>query len=295
MTPHDPAQRLRDFTPAHEFFVGIDSDGCVFDTMGIKHRECFVPLVIEHFDLAPVADQVREVWEFVNLYSKSRGINRYPALSNVLNLLAERPDVRDAGVAVPATDELDAWMALERNHSLAALATAVEHQGNTALQPFLDWSRAVDAAIEQRVRGVPPFPGVRECLTRLQGRADVAVVSQTPGPALEREWSEHDLARFVTLMAGQEMGAKKDHLRLAAVGKYPPARILLIGDAFGDFTAAKTHNALFFPILPGHEEASWRRLLGEGLEAFFSGAFSPEYEAALFREFQATLPEHPSW
>ena len=32
----DPAQVLREFTPSKEFFVGIDSDGCVFDSMEIK-------------------------------------------------------------------------------------------------------------------------------------------------------------------------------------------------------------------------------------------------------------------
>lgn len=35
----DPQAALRDFAKAHEFFVGIDSDGCVFDTMEVKHKE----------------------------------------------------------------------------------------------------------------------------------------------------------------------------------------------------------------------------------------------------------------
>jgi hypothetical protein len=39
----DPAQPLKDFKPKHKFFVGVDSDGSVFDTMGIKQRECFCP------------------------------------------------------------------------------------------------------------------------------------------------------------------------------------------------------------------------------------------------------------
>ncbi|GIT38549.1 MAG: hypothetical protein Ct9H300mP7_4700 [Verrucomicrobiota bacterium] len=34
----DPAQVLRDFQPGSEFFIGIDSDGCVFDSMEIKQR-----------------------------------------------------------------------------------------------------------------------------------------------------------------------------------------------------------------------------------------------------------------
>ena len=292
---HHPGPSPRDFTPAHEFFVGIDSDGCVFDSMALKHRDCFAPLFVEHFGLEPIADRAREVWEFVNLYSKTRGINRYPALSNALCLLAEHPEVRDAGYPVPSSDDLDLWMASEPRHTLANLRVEVEENGNTALQTVLDWSRAVDALIEEVVRGVPPFPGVAECLERLRYRADVMVVSQTPTAALEREWTEAGLRGYVTAIAGQEAGTKKDHLRLAAVGKYHPAKILVIGDAHGDFTAAKTNQALFFPIIPGREEESWRRLRDEGLEAFFTGRYPGDYEVGLVREFLSCLPERPSW
>ena len=37
------AQPLADLKPHGGFFVGIDSDGCAFDTMEIKHKECFCP------------------------------------------------------------------------------------------------------------------------------------------------------------------------------------------------------------------------------------------------------------
>ncbi len=292
---NDPAQPLRDFPPRHEFFVGIDSDGCVFDSMEIKHKECFTPMFVKHFGLQPVAKYAREVWDFVNLYSKSRGINRYPALSNALNLLAERPEVHARAVRVPSSDELDAWMARETKHTLTTLRTEVEQRGNTALQPVLDWSLAVDAQIKDIVHGVPPFPGVRETLQQLTGRADAMVISQTPGPALEREWTEHDLAGQVALIAGQEMGSKRDHLRLAAAAKYAPHHVLMIGDAPGDFNAAKSNHALFYPIIPGREDASWQRLLGEGLDAFFGLKYAGDYEAALLQEFNASLPEQPPW
>ena len=76
----DPSQILKDFKPTKEFFVGIDSDGCIFDSMEIKHKECFAPMFIKHFTLQAVSRYAREVWEFVNLYSKTRGANRFPAL-----------------------------------------------------------------------------------------------------------------------------------------------------------------------------------------------------------------------
>lgn len=292
---NDPAQALRDLAPSHDAFVGIDSDGCVFDTMEIKHKECFTPLFIKHFGLQAVAKYARQTWEFVNLYSRTRGINRYPALSNALNLLAERPEVQARGINILSTDELDAWMAREPRHTLASLRGEIELRGNAALQPVLDWAVAVDAMIEDLVVGVPPFPGVRDCLHRLRGSADVVVISQTPVSALQREWAEHDLAGYVALIAGQEMGAKKDHLKSATSGKYSPGKILMVGDAPNDFTAAKSNHALFFPIVPGFEERSWERLLTEGLDLFFNGRFAGEYEAELIAEFNAHLPEHPSW
>jgi len=59
MTANDPVKILKDLKPESEFFVGIDSDGCVFDTMGIKQRECFCPAMIGYFGLQPVAQAAR--------------------------------------------------------------------------------------------------------------------------------------------------------------------------------------------------------------------------------------------
>ena len=71
--------------------------------------------------------------------------------------------------------------------------------------------------------------------------------------------------------------------------------MLMIGDAPGDHKAAKANGVLFYPILPGQEESSWERLHGEALDLFFAGTFAGDYEAQLFTEFDASLPEHPSW
>lgn len=290
----DPSQVLNEFQPAQEFFVGIDSDGCVFDTMEIKHKECFTPQFIKHFRLQPVSKYAREAWDFVNLYSKTRGINRFPALSNALNLLAERAEVQARGVQPFKTDSLDAWIAREPKLTNRTLELAIA-DGATDLAPVLEWSHAVNAAIEDMVFGVPPFPLVRDCLQRLTERVDAIVVSQTPTPALEREWEEHGINGYVRLIAGQELGSKTDHLKLAAGGKYPPKHVLMIGDAPGDFKAAKANNALFFPIVPGGEEASWQRFDDEGLDRFLNLQFAGEYEEALIREFNASLPERPAW
>ena len=97
------------------------------------------------------------------------------------------------------------------------------------------------------------------------------------------------------MIAGQEMGTKTEHLALAAKGKYEPNKILMIGDAPGDYRAAKANGALFYPIIPGDEENSWKRFHDEALERFFNGQFAGSYAAELLEKFDASLPENPPW
>lgn len=290
----DPAQVLKDFRPTKEFFIGIDSDGCIFDTMEIKHKECFAPMFIKHFRLQAVSKYAREVWEFVNLYSKTRGANRFPALSRALNLLRERPQVFARRVNVPDTQGLDEWVARETKLGNATLAAEVQ-RGNQALEQVKRWSDAVNAGIEDIVQGVPPFPLVRESLEDLNRKADAMCISQTPAEALKREWAEHGIDKFVKIIAGQEMGTKTEHLKFAAKDKYAPDKILMIGDAPGDYKAARSNGALFYPINPGTEEVSWERFFKESLARFFAGSYAGEYEAQLVKEFDACLPEKPNW
>ncbi|MGZ3319054.1 MAG: hypothetical protein ACXU95_17405, partial [Isosphaeraceae bacterium] len=55
----DPQRLLREFQKCNEFFVGIDSDGCAFDTMEVKHKECFIPNIIRYYNLAAVSKYAR--------------------------------------------------------------------------------------------------------------------------------------------------------------------------------------------------------------------------------------------
>src|SRR5574338_242633 len=102
---------LNAFQPQHAFFIGVDSDGCVFDSMEIKHKECFIPNTIKYWHLKPVAKYARETAEFVNLYSAWRGSNRFPALLKVFELLRERPEVQARGCAIPEGTDLEKFLA----------------------------------------------------------------------------------------------------------------------------------------------------------------------------------------
>ena len=290
----DSAQSLRDFKPKHDFFIGIDSDGCVFDSMEIKHKECFTPMFVKHHKLQAVSKYAREVWDFVNLYSKTRGANRFPALVRALNLLRERSEVKARKVNVPSYPALEDWIKRESKLGNATLAAEVDG-GNEDLSHIKIWSDAINEQVSDIVHGVPPFPLLQETLDKSLNKADMMVISQTPCDALQREWAEHDISKYVEIIAGQEMGTKTEHLKFSAVSKYDSNKILMIGDAPGDHKAAKDNEVLFYPIIPGNEEHSWERLYTEALDRFFAGTYEGEYEEKLFSEFDNSLPEKPNW
>jgi phosphoglycolate phosphatase-like HAD superfamily hydrolase len=291
----DYVSQLRGLPKTTDFFVGIDSDGCVFDSMEIKQQECFCPCFIKHFGMQAASKYARQVWLFVNLYSKTRGCNRYLAVQRALQLIQERPEFAARGLDVKSIPALDAWIDEEPKRGIPTLTAKVKASGDEALTAILAWAMEVDARIKDLVHGVPPFPGVRESLEKLTGKADMIVVSQTPFEALEREWAEHGIEKYVNYIAGQEAGTKTQHIEYAAGGKYAPEKTLMIGDAPGDLKAAKGNNALFYPILPGNEEASWARFHDEAIDKFLAGEYAGAYEAELLAEFDKALPELPPW
>ncbi len=301
MTAGDPAQALKDFEARHEFFVGIDSDGCAFDTMGIKHRECFCPWLIGYFGLQPVAKAARECKEFADLFSKTRGANRHKTTKRIIaELLPGHPMTRARGFEVPQYRHYFAWVddpkSLLSNDGLKqAIEAATDAEARGELELALAWSEKVNECIAQIVKGMPPFPGVRESLEKIQPLADVIVVSATPNEALVREWEEHDIARYVEVIAGQEMGKKSEHLEYATKGRYAKDHVLMVGDALGDMRAARANDALFYPVNPGAEVASWKRFHYEAFERFLNGEYGGDYEAELIAEFDSYLPELPPW
>ena len=103
----DPRGAFSGMQRKHDFLVAIDSDGCAFDTMELKHKECFIPNIVKHWGLQAVSKYARAAGEFVNLYSKDRGCNRFPALVRVFQLLREWPAVAGRGAAIPDVPSLD--------------------------------------------------------------------------------------------------------------------------------------------------------------------------------------------
>lgn len=291
----DYKNAMVDLPKTQEFLIGFDSDGCVFDTMEIKHKECFCPAFIKHFGLQPVSKYAREVWEFVNLYSKLRGTNRFVALQNALRYIEKRPECIERGVGNLARPGLDKWLQVENKLSNSALRERIEKTEEQDLYDIFAWSEEVNERVADMVSGIPYFPGVEQVLRRASQQADMIVVSQTPLEALAREWKQNQIDTYIKLFCGQEHGTKTDHIQYCAQNKYESDKILMVGDALGDLKAARENGVLFFPIVCGAEEASWQQFLEEGLDKFFAGTYRGGYQDSLLKNFERALPETPPW
>ena len=162
--------RLEDFKKNHDFFVGLDSDGCVFDSMEIKHKECFTPMFIKYWKLQAASKYARQAWEFANLYSVARGMNRFPVLVRTLRLLEHWPDAMRRGIEIPDLKPLDDFIDSGLPPSNAGLERRIADHPDALLDRTMEWSLAVNRMVEDIVEGVPPFPKVRECLVKITAK-----------------------------------------------------------------------------------------------------------------------------
>lgn len=286
---------LINFKPEYDFFIGIDSDGCVFPTMDLKQKKCFHKIIVNHWHLEKIEKYVCESAEFVNLYSIHRGNNRFLCLLLTIDLIRTRPEVVASKVKLPEFKSLKKFIDSGVPLSNTELEKAVKASGDEELASLLKWSMDINAAIAKTVKNVPPFRWVRESLQEIKKKADAICVSQTPAEALVREWEEHNLMGFVRVIAGQELGTKKEHIHMATDKRYDSNKILMIGDAPGDQNAAKGNHAHFYPINPGHEEESWERFYRKAYAKFIDGTYGGRYENELIKEFEALLPAVPPW
>ena len=294
-------EKLKDFPHRKEFLVAIDSDGCVFDSMNPKQIVVFHPRIMDLYGLWGIESYLREVAEFVNLFSDTRGCNRFLALHYVCRFLKERGEVGGAikkqGICFPNTDALDGYVETYKDRSLGnpSQEEYIQETQDESLSRLLGWSVAINSSIARKIKDIPSFDHAKKALSFICQYADVVVVSQTPHEALVREWEEHGLNRYVGAIAGQEMGSKEYHIRIASAGRYQDDKTMMIGDAPGDRRAADANCSLFYPIVPGKENESWLRLVEVGFSRFFDGTFAGEYQERLLAEFEGALSSSVPW
>ena len=271
---------LDDFKKDKRFAVCVDSDGCAMDTMNIKHFRCFGPCMVEEWRLEPWRDAILERWNEINLYSGTRGINRFKGLAMALG------EIDRQYTPIDGVELLVDWAGHAPELSNDAVAKkAAEHP---IFEKALRWSRAVNQAIETLPpEAVRPFDHVKEALAAAHRVADVVVVSSANPEAVRDEWKRFGLIGDVDLLCTKEMGSKAYCIGKLVEKGYDA--ILMCGDASGDEKAARKNHVLYYPILVGHEDESWRRFLDEALDRFTGGTFAGAYQQTLVDAFNANL------
>ncbi len=290
-------ENLRQLTPKYDFLIAIDSDGTIFDSMEIKHKDCFIGTLIRHFGLAAITHEVHEVWNYVNIFSINRGTNRFKALLLCFDYLKKIERISVQNIILPNLKFLRAYLDKYDTLSNETIKTMIaEARGikKDEFQILLDWSEGVNKAVEKTVFNLPPMLGAMETLKKLQNRADLVVVSNTPLGTLHREWNDNNINQYIRCIGGQETGNKTDMLTALST-KYSSEQVLVIGDSPGDLKAAKNTNTLFFPILPMKEEKSWELFLKEGQERFFNHQFKGEFQDKCITDFHNVLQSKPPW
>lgn len=224
--------KTADYKKNKKLLVCVDSDGCAMDTMEVKHRKGFGPKAVEEWGLQQIEDKFLEVWNIVNLYSRTRGINRFKGLVKTFELLKEE------GISVPDFSKILEWTEMSTELSNPALEKSILETGNKQLVKTLSWSKAVNRAISELPEDDKLFPGVKEGLKTISTAADIAIVSSANGEAVFKEWTRHGLAPYVQVMLGQEAGSKAACIAGLKENNFNENEVLMVGDAPGDLEAA---------------------------------------------------------
>lgn len=277
------ASALTDFVKKREFLVCMDSDGCVMDTVRIKHCTVFCPELIRVFSLDEYADMITSAWKEINITGITRGIPRFESVVQIFDRLKNR------GVDVPGSEDIAAWVRTASELSTASLQQEMLRTGSLALRKLQEWNNACNRRIQALEPTFEPFPGVETSLRQLHAVADVAVVSAANESAIESEWTRYGLSRHVDVIFGQEVGSKANSIAVMLACGYESRKVMMVGDAMGDAQAAAANGVAFVPILPGREAESWRRLQEEALPKLLHGTFNPAYQNELLAALRSAL------
>ena len=271
------------YTRKREFLVCVDSDGCAIDSMDIKHIRCFGPCMADEWELTENRQEILDRWNEINLYTMTRGINRFRGLAMMLK------EVNETYAPIADLDSLLEWVEEADELSNASVFQAAEARDSICLRKALSWSQAVNRAIGRLPKeDVRPFEGVREMLAAIHGSCDVAVVSSANYEAVEDEWRRYGLLEHVDVVLAQNAGSKKSCIEKLLTFGYEKEHVMMTGDAPGDLEAAQKNGVFFYPILVRQEARSWAEI-PEGVRRLQEGAFGGAYQEKLIRTFTENL------
>lgn len=276
---------LNEFQKTKNWLVCVDSDGCAMDTMDVKHIRCFGPCMIAEWHLEPWEQEILTRWNEINLYTLTRGINRFKGLAMALS------EINATYCQIENLADLVAWADNAKELSNAALKREIEQKPDSiSLKKALSWSLAVNNSINALPESDKlPFPMAKEGLAYAHERADVAIVSSANLDAVLEEWEKHGLLQHVDVILAQNAGSKAFCIGELVKKGYDKNNILMCGDAPGDLQAAEKNGVHYYPILVRKEKESWEEFISCAFEKLLDGSYGGEYAQSKKSEFLKNL------
>ena len=275
------------FVRKHDYLVCVDSDGCVMDTMNCKHFNCFGPCMVTEWGLEEWKDEILARWNEINLFSMTRGINRFKGLAIALK------EIDAKYTKITGVDALVHWAetapALSNDGAAKAAAEAADEDAKTVLLKALAWSKAVNASIVKLPEELKvPYEGAKEGLAAAHAFADVAMVSSANRDAVEEEWGKFGLLEHTDIVLAQDVGSKAACIKEMLKFGYDLDKVVMVGDAPGDCDAAEKNGVYYYPILVNHEKASWDEAIAVAFGKLQSGEYA-DYGVEMKQKFLQNL------
>ena len=279
------ATDLKSYKKSKDFLVCIDSDGCAIDSMNIKHINCFGPEMVGEWSLHEWKVEILKRWNDINLFSLTRGINRFKGLLMALSEIDKRY------VTVEDLASFANWVETTKELSNNSLARAIEsNPESVCLKKALSWSNRVNESIKKLPEEeVVPFEMVKEALVFAHEKADIAIVSSANLGAIMDEWERHELLPHVDLVLAQDAGTKAYCIAELLKKGYDRDKVIMCGDAPGDMEAAERNGIFYYPIKVNLEKESWMEFIDIGFNKLLDGCYFGEYQSLKKDEFIKNL------
>ena len=276
---------LNEFKKTKDFLVCVDSDGCAMDTMDVKHINCFGPCMVKEWGLDKYANTLLPRWNEINLYTITRGINRFKGLSVILQ------EINGVYADIKGLNAYVKWVNETKELSNGALKIAIETvEDNVCLKKALNWSITVNEKITLLPDELTQtFKLVKEALESAKKYANVAIVSSANIEAVIDEWQKHKLLDSVDVVLSQNVGSKAYCISELLKKGYDTSNVVMCGDALGDMQSAEKNGVFYYPILVKKEKESWQEFIDIGLNNLLNGSYGGDYQKAKKQEFLSNL------
>lgn len=253
--------------------IFIDSDGTVMDSMTLKHKLCFGPALITTYGLEDFKDDILEKWNYINLYSKTRGINRFDGEYQILEYVNQKY------MKIDFLADFKCWLDTTKQKSNDSLENYIKDNQKYNLQKVLDWSILTNRLIVNNQELVKPFANVRSCLYDLHKDFKIIIISSANKAAVMHEWEKFGLIDLVDEICTQEVGSKEQAIK-NMLQKYNPKSAIMLGDALNDLNASKANKIFFYPIVFDEEDECWSE---------FNHKYALEFKMDNYKQYESKL------